>query len=141
MSDTRHSLGQHVGRKRGPAAQTLGHRLVEIDTGRGYARAEFHAGKHFCNPLGMVQGGILAAMLDQILIDAVHVATAPDRRVTTLEMNCRYLLPASHGRLTAEAEVTRLGRSTAFVAGSITDPKGTVLVSADAVAGIGKARD
>lgn len=129
-------FARHAGRERGTVARTLQHRLLAIDKTQGSVRVEFHADVKFCNPLGMVQGGIITAMLDLALSDAMMVADDGDKSVTMLEVNCNYLAPASHGRLLAEAEVLRQGRSTAFAEARLKDENGNVLVTASGVANL-----
>jgi acyl-coenzyme A thioesterase PaaI-like protein len=47
-----------------PCSRTLGWKLLEALPGSGKATVQFEAGPQFANPLGQVQGGFLAAMLD-----------------------------------------------------------------------------
>ena len=50
-----------------PAASLLGFQLLEIDESKGTIRVRFTAKPEFTNPIGVVQGGFLAAMLDDTL--------------------------------------------------------------------------
>ena len=47
-----------------PAAETLGWAIEEIDPAAGTIRVSFDARPAFRNPMGNIQGGFLAAMLD-----------------------------------------------------------------------------
>ena len=60
-----------------PAAELLGFKLVEIDPDAGTIEVDFTATEQFLNPAGTVQGGFLAAMLDDTLGPAL-VATLGD---------------------------------------------------------------
>jgi acyl-coenzyme A thioesterase PaaI-like protein len=64
-------------RKPPPSAVLLGFRLVEIDPEAGTIEVSFTATEQFLNPAGHIQGGFLAAMLDDTLGPAL-VATLPD---------------------------------------------------------------
>jgi Integrase core domain len=57
-----------------PAAQLLGWKLLEVDPERTTIKVEFQARPEFVNPVGLIQGGFLAAMLDDTLGPAL-VAT------------------------------------------------------------------
>jgi hypothetical protein len=50
-----------------PAAKLLGWKVVEARRGSGRIRVPFEATHEFTNPMGNVQGGLLAAMLDETL--------------------------------------------------------------------------
>lgn len=50
-----------------PAARLLGWKLERIDPEQGSIRVQFEGKDEFLNPVGSIQGGILAAMLDDTL--------------------------------------------------------------------------
>ena len=50
-----------------PAARTLGWELLAVDPDAGTIEVAFAAGEAFLNPAGVIQGGFLAAMLDDTL--------------------------------------------------------------------------
>ena len=56
-----------AGCRRLPCAKTLGIEFVEIDGERGTVEVKFEAKPEFLNPAGNVQGGFLAAMLDDTM--------------------------------------------------------------------------
>ena len=137
MNDQSSLLGMHSARPRGEAARLLGHRLLSVEEAPlPRVEAEFTATGDFCNPLGVIQGGILMAMLDQALIDACTVATRLERAAMTLEMQCNFLRPAFPGRLTCSATVLQAGRTTAFAEARLSDPEGRLLATASAVAAL-----
>jgi hypothetical protein len=47
------------------ASLLLGARLVQLDSKRGHARIAFEAKQESCNSMGNIQGGFVAAMLDE----------------------------------------------------------------------------
>lgn len=50
-----------------PCAILLGRQLIEHDQDRGWLKSGFEAKPEFLNPAGRVQGGFLAAMLDDTM--------------------------------------------------------------------------
>jgi hypothetical protein len=62
-----------------PAATLLGWELVEVDPEAGTIEVAFTASEQFLNPVGAIQGGFLAAMLDDTLGPAeLVVGRGPD---------------------------------------------------------------
>jgi uncharacterized protein (TIGR00369 family) len=112
----------------------LGHELVEIEPEAGVARARFLAGPEFLNPLGSVQGGILTAMLDEVMVDAALARLGPDFIVPTLEIKTSFLRPASAGPLNGEGRVVRQTRSVVFTEGVLRDADGREVARASASA-------
>jgi uncharacterized protein (TIGR00369 family) len=114
----------------------LGHELVEIDAAAGIARAKFKAGRKFLNPLGSVQGGILTAMLDEVMVDAALARLGRDVVIPTLEIKTTYLRAAPAGPLSGEGRVVRAGRSVVFTEGVLFDAGGNEVARASASATI-----
>ncbi|HEX9624184.1 MAG TPA: PaaI family thioesterase, partial [Streptosporangiaceae bacterium] len=103
---------------------------------RGEIEVTFDAHAGFTNPMGNVQGGFLAAMLDDTLGPAL-VATLEDGQFApTLELKVNFLRPAVPGRLTGTGRVVHRGGSIAFLAGELTDQAGNLLATATATARI-----
>ena len=60
-----------------PAAALLGFELLAIDETQGTIRVRFTARPEFANPIGAIQGGFLAAMLDDTLGPALTATLEP----------------------------------------------------------------
>jgi uncharacterized protein (TIGR00369 family) len=104
-----------------PAAVLLGWELEAIDPDAGTIELSFTATEQFLNPAGHVQGGFLAAMLDDTLGPAL-VATLPDGEwAPTISLNVQFVRPAQPGRLKSRGRVIRKGRDIAFLAGELID--------------------
>lgn len=58
-----------------PCEATLGWRLLDADSATGAVRIAFEGKPVFCNPGGTIQGGFLAAMLDDTLGPTILVRT------------------------------------------------------------------
>jgi uncharacterized protein (TIGR00369 family) len=119
-----------------PCAESLGWELSWVAPERGEIEIFFQARESFTNPVGRVQGGFLAAMLDDTLGPAL-VATLPDGQFAlTLDLNVSFLRPASAGRITGTGRVVHRGGSVAFLAGELRDEAGQTLATGTATAKI-----
>ncbi|MFB4303367.1 PaaI family thioesterase [Actinomadura sp. NTSP31] len=119
-----------------PAAVTLGFELVEADPERGTITVAFQATEQFLNPVGAVQGGFLAAMLDDTLGPALVATLPPGQFAPTLDLQVQFLRPARPGRLVGRGRVVRRGRQICFLAGELVDETGETVATATATAQI-----
>ncbi len=113
-----------------PCAQLLGWTLLEHDSEKGWAKTSFEGRAEFLNTAGYIQGGLLAAMLDDTMGPAVFLMTQGRFYTVTIAMNLNYLAPAKPGRLIGEVRVVQLGKTVAFMEGSLTDDRGTLIARA-----------
>ena len=116
-----------------PIARLLGWRILDARPAEGWLQLGFDGKADFCNPAGFIQGGILTAMLDDTMGPAVFVMTEGRSYTTTVSLTVNFLAPAKPGPITAEAKVTQLGKTIAFVEGKLTAEDGTLLATATAV--------
>ncbi|HKW90937.1 MAG TPA: PaaI family thioesterase [Methylomirabilota bacterium] len=117
-----------------PAARLLGWKLEHIDPESGSIRVQFEGKREFLNPVGSIQGGILAAMLDDTLGPAAAAALGGDAFAQTLELKTSFLRPARPGPLFGDARVVHRGRDIVFLEGSLSSADGTVVATATATA-------
>jgi uncharacterized protein (TIGR00369 family) len=117
-----------------PSAKLLGWHLIDAKAKEGWIKVGFDGKAEFCNPAGFVQGGLLSAMLDDTMGPAVFVMTEGKLYTTTISLTVNFLVPAKPGPITAEAKVTQLGKTIAFVEGRLTAEDGTLLATASASA-------
>jgi uncharacterized protein (TIGR00369 family) len=90
------------------------------------------ADEKFSNPVGIVQGGFVAAFADSAM-GAASVTFAKDRKVfsANAEMKVSFLKPARIGStLTATAYVISGGNRAAFVECDVTDDEGRLVAKA-----------
>jgi uncharacterized protein (TIGR00369 family) len=119
-----------------PAAVLLGWELVQVDPERGTIEVTFQAGDQFTNPVGVIQGGFLSAMLDDTLGPAL-VATLPAGQFpATLDLHVQFLRPARPGRLVGRGRVVQRGKEVCFLAGELLTPEGKPVAVATATARI-----
>ena len=115
-------------------AKLFGQRVLEHDPARGWVRIEFRGDSSLTNPSGFLQGGVLAAMLDDAMGPAVWSKTNGTQFPVTIDMTVSFLTAARPGLLVAEARVVSLGKVIAFLEGELRDDKGTLIVRASASA-------
>lgn len=123
-----------AGRPPAGASALLGLRPLEIDPERGFARIGYTARPEFCNPLGVIQGGFLSAMVDEAMAIACVASADFEIFVPTLELKVSFLRSGYPGSMVAEGQVVRLGRSIAFLEGCLYDEGGELIVTASATA-------
>jgi uncharacterized protein (TIGR00369 family) len=115
-----------------PCATLLGFDLIEADPVAGRVRVRFVARPEFYNPTGAIQGGIIAAMLDEAMGPAVLIKAEARLFPSTITMTVTFLAPARPGVLTAEAHVIRLGTSIASVEAELRDEEGVPVARSSA---------
>ena len=113
-----------------PSSKLLGWHLLDARPEQGWIRIGFDGKAEFCNPAGFIQGGILSAMLDDTMGPAVFVMTDGKLYTATITMTVNFLAPAKVGPIVGEAKVTQLGKTIAFVEGSLMTEDGTLLARA-----------
>jgi uncharacterized protein (TIGR00369 family) len=117
-----------------PCAQTLGWELLSADEQTGEVRIQFEGKREFCNPGGSIQGGFLAAMLDDTLGPTVLVKTGGKQYCATIDLRVSFLMPARPGRFIGEGRIVKIGTTIAFLEGHLRDAKGEVVATATASA-------
>ncbi|MBW8484676.1 PaaI family thioesterase [Actinomadura parmotrematis] len=119
-----------------PSAVLLGWEPVAVDAGAGTVEVAFTADERFTNPAGAIQGGFLAAMLDDTLNPALAALLPEGAFAPTLDLHVQFLRPARPGRLVGRGRVVRRGREIAFLAGELLDARDRPVAVATATAKI-----
>lgn len=119
-----------------PAAATLGWELLAVDPDAGTIEVAFRASEAFLNPVGVIQGGFLAAMLDDTLGPALVATLGPGEFAPTTDLHVQFLRPASPGRLVGRGRIVRKGKDVGFLHGDLVDETGSVVATATATAQI-----
>jgi uncharacterized protein (TIGR00369 family) len=117
-----------------PCSALLGWQALSIEPGR--VRVRFAARDSFCNPQGHVQGGFLAAMLDDAMGPALFTTLDDGQFGPTLEMKVSYLKPATRGAIIGEGRVVHKTRGVAFLEGRLTTEDGVLIATATTTARI-----
>ena len=121
-------------KKRPPCSETLGMRLADLNQDKQWVKMEFDVSSSFANPTGAVQGGFIAAMLDEAMSTAVIIASNVTMTAPTLEMKTSYLRRLMPGKASVEARILKLGKSAAFMEADCFDAEGELVARATATA-------
>jgi len=113
-----------------PCAEHLGWTLLDADVDAGWIRIGFTARPEFRNPAGFVQGGFLAAMLDDTMGPAVLMKSGCRLYTATIDLRVSFLAPAKIGAFVCEGRVVQIGRTIAFAEARLMDAEGTLVASA-----------
>jgi uncharacterized protein (TIGR00369 family) len=115
------------------AAGTLGLVFGRIDAAAGTIEVEFQGRPEFTNPAGNIQGGFLAAMLDDTMGPALAATLAKGEFAPTLNLNVAFQRPAKVGTIQGRGRVVKRGRDICFLAGELSQD-GELIASATATA-------
>ena len=91
------------------AAETLGIRFEKIDADAGTIELELQAKAEFTNPAGNIQGGFLAAMLDDTMGPALAAMLNAGEFAPTLNLNVSFHRPAHVGSIKGFGRVVKKG--------------------------------
>lgn len=138
MTATETSLNFHdivEGRSLPPSsARLLGWRFVGLDEATATLSCAFEATEAFLNPAGVVQGGILASMLDEAMGPVAAAVSGGEIFAQTLEMKVTYLRPGRVGPILGQGRIVQGGRDILFLEGRLTDAEGRLIATASATA-------
>jgi uncharacterized protein (TIGR00369 family) len=113
-----------------PCAEHLGWTLLGADAESGWIKIGFTARPEFRNPAGFVQGGFLAATLDDTMGPAVLMKSGGRVYTATIDLRVSYIALAKIGSFVGEARVVQIGRTIAFVEAKLMDAEGTLVATA-----------
>lgn len=113
-----------------PVATLLGWELLAEDPANGTIEIAFHPDARMLNPRGTVQGGIVAAMLDDTMGPALVSMTGGAIMPSSVDLNVSFLRPVQPGRVIGRGRVVKLGKAVAFLEAELFDETGTLLARA-----------
>jgi uncharacterized protein (TIGR00369 family) len=98
----------------------------------GYGEVELEIGPQHMNSLGIVHGGVHAALLDVALGHAVSFCPVPDRTrfSTTVSLTTSFLKGVSSGTVIATGRVEGLSGRLVTATGEVRDQDGNLLAAA-----------
>ena len=111
-----------------PAAVLLNMRLDSFTSGE--ATVVLDADARHANPMGTVQGGILAAMADAAMGWAYMTTLGEGESYTTLEVKVNFLRPVRASRLTARGRVKSAGRTVGLIECDVLSDDGKLVCAA-----------
>jgi uncharacterized protein (TIGR00369 family) len=104
-----------------PIVETL--RMEILKFGDGYCEARVPRERKYDGVFESFHGGLLMTLADSTACFAILTLTGPDTRLTTTDMNIRFLAPCLTD-VTAKARVIKFGRTLCPVAVDLFDAKG-----------------
>lgn len=113
-----------------PASQLLGWELISVQPDKGEIEIAFHPDERMLNPRGTVQGGFVAAMLDDTMGPALVSLSGGKVVPSSVDMNVSFLKPVMPGRVIGKGRVLNLGKRVAFLEAELFDEAGTLLARA-----------
>lgn len=105
------------------ASKLLGFKLLDFSIEERWLEAEFHPTQQLANLRNSVQGGIVTAMLDEVMSLAVLVAERFTCGVPTLEIKTSFFNPLPVEPCRARGQALRIGGRVAFMEGTIWTPR------------------
>lgn len=115
------------------AAATLGATITDVQPEAGTIAVEFEATEAFTNPVGNIQGGFLAAMLDDTMGPALTATLKEGEFAPTLELKVNFIAPVKVGRLVGYGRVVARGGSVCVLEGDL-HQDGRLIAKASATA-------
>ena len=110
----------------------LGFELVDFSIAERWLEARFHPTPQLANLRGSVQGGIITAMLDEVMSLSVLVAERFTCGVPTLEIKTSSYNPLPVEPCVARGQAMRIGGRIAFMEGTVWTPGGEIATKASA---------
>jgi len=123
-----------VFKRMSPASRYLGLEVLDVDLESLTVEVAFNASDELCNMWGGIQGGMVAAMLDDVMSFAVGLDLDWGQISPTLEIKVSMLAPARPGRLYASGTVIKRGKSVGFIESELKDEAGTLLATGSSTA-------
>ena len=119
-----------------PAAELLGWKPLSLEP--GHVRVQYTARPEWYNPQGSVQGGFIAAMLDDAMGPAAFTSLEPGQFAPTLELKVNFYRPVLAGTVIAEGRVLHRTRRILFLEGRLFRVDGDLAAAATATARVGQ---
>jgi acyl-CoA thioesterase len=79
--------------------------------GKGYARFVLPFKPDLANSIGLMQGGVIAALADEAVAFALYSLVPDGETFNTVEMKINFLGAVKEGDVTAEAQIAKRGRT------------------------------
>jgi uncharacterized protein (TIGR00369 family) len=104
--------------------QFLGMEAEELR--QDYARMRLPYRPEFRQPAGVVHGGVIASLIDTVVVPAVGSGYDEPRQLFTIDVQIRFLAPIIEDDLVAEGWVSQRGRQIVFCDAEVRSAAGTL---------------
>ncbi len=113
-----------------PSAKLLGWTLRDVDVAAGTIEIGFSVDERFINPAGTVQGGFLAAMLDDTQGPALFAMTEGAVYAPTIDFTVSFVKAARPGDFIGKGRVVSAGKTIVFTEAELFDSTGDLVARA-----------
>jgi len=96
----------------------LGVQIAELRT--DYCRMDLAWRSELTQPAGVVHGGVIATLIDTVVVPAIGSGYDDPVRFATVDMHVQYLAAVANTDMVAEGWVVKRGRSTVFCEAEVT---------------------
>ena len=111
-----------------PLFQGMGFsKILEFSRENQSIKIEYIAEPRHCHSGNIVQGGYVTGWIDSAMAHSVMIPTDFEFSPLTLELKITFLKSANPGIVIAGAKVIKLGKSIAFVEGTLTNESGDLI--------------
>ena len=111
-----------------PLFQGMGFsKILEFSRENQSIKIEYIAEPRHCHSGNIVQGGYVTGWIDSAMAHSVMIPTDFKFSPLTLELKITFLKSANPGIIIAAANVIKLGKSIAFVEGTLTNESGDLI--------------
>jgi uncharacterized protein (TIGR00369 family) len=93
--------------------------LLDVDLKAGTAAAAFEPGDQFLQGAGVIQGGVITAMLDYAMAFACFTRLQPGKSFGSVSLTTNFMKPALPGRYIATGKVERAGARMMFASAEL----------------------
>lgn len=107
-----------------PSAKWMGMDLIEHRTDDQYSKVSFAPTKDMINFGGVIQGGILTAMMDDAMGFNAFISLGMKFSMASIDLHTHFLNAVALGPITVEAQVTKAGKSVVFLEAKLFDQDG-----------------
>ena len=102
-------------------------KILEFSRENQSIKIEYIAEPRHCHSGNIVQGGYVTGWIDSAMAHSVMIPTDFKFSPLTLELKITFLKSANPGIVIAAAKVIKLGKSVAFVEGTLTNESGDLI--------------
>lgn len=122
------NINKPITKSMSPSALWLKGFLVNVD--KGFAEIEYTVRNEMTNPLGTLQGGVMAALIDDTM-GMAFFTLSQENLYTTTNLNVNYLFGAKEGeKVVVKAQVVRIGKKIANIECKVMNEKNDIICTA-----------
>lgn len=123
----KNELNKPITKSISPSSLWLKGTLLDVE--EGFASISYKIRKEMTNPLGTIQGGVMAALIDDTMGLAFYTMFQ-QKMFTTTNLNVNFLFGAKEGEVvTVKANVVRMGKKISNIECKVYNEKGDIITT------------